>query len=118
MTEKKDDNVSKYTNLEPKVAAALAYIVTPFTGIAFFIIEKEDKFVRFHAFQSILFGIAVSVAWFIATSLIVVLIGILLAPLVSIGSLVLYLILLWKAYNGEMYELPYLGKIAKEQANK
>ncbi|MFC1722186.1 DUF4870 domain-containing protein, partial [Patescibacteria group bacterium] len=112
MTENKV-KVSKYTNLEPNVAASLAYLVTPITGIAFFILEKEDKFVRFHAFQSILFGFSLYAAWFIATSLVFVFIGALLIPLVSIGGLAIYLMLLWKAYNNEMYELPYLGKVAK-----
>ena len=109
---------SKYTNLEPNVAGALAYILTPFTGVAFFIMEKDDKFVRFHAFQSILFGVASYVAWVIATSLIVLIIGALLVPLVTVGIFILYALLMWKAYNNEMYELPVLGKIAKEQAGK
>ena len=118
MTENKENKSSKYTNLEPNIAAGLSYVISPITGIIFLVLEKEDKFVRFHAFQSILFGIAFSVAWFIASALAVLLIGFILMPLLSIGGLVLYLMLIWKAYNGEMYELPYLGKIAKEQINK
>jgi uncharacterized membrane protein len=115
MAEKK---VSKYTNLEPNVAAALAYLITPFTGIAFFLLEKDDKFVRFHAFQSILFGVISYAAWVIATSLVVLVIGVFLVPVVSIAAFIYYALLMWKAYNGEFYELPVLGKIAKEQAHK
>src|SRR5882672_7805852 len=47
------------TGLDPKVAAAISYIWI--VGLIFFFIEKENKFVRFHAMQSILFGIANSV---------------------------------------------------------
>lgn len=118
MSESTKTKVSKYTNLEPNVAAALAYIVTPLTGIMLFVIEKDDKFVRFHAFQSILLGIFFFVTWTMATALIVVFIGVFLAPLVTMGFFVVYLLSMWKAFNGEEYELPYIGKIAKEQANK
>ena len=117
MTEEKS-KTSKYTNLEPNIAAALSYIISPFTGIVFFIVEKDDKFVRFHAFQSILFGIASYIIWFITTSLMALLVGFVLVPLVSIAMFIFYALLMWKAYNNEMYELPVLGKIAKEQANK
>ncbi|MFC1756244.1 DUF4870 domain-containing protein [Patescibacteria group bacterium] len=117
MTEEKA-KTSKYTNLEPNIAAALSYIISPFTGIVFFVVEKDDKFVRFHAFQSILFGIASYIIWFITTSLMALLVGFVLVPLVSIAMFIFYALLMWKAYNNEMYELPVLGKIAKEQANK
>ena len=117
MTETKS-KTSKYTNLEPNIAAALSYIISPFTGIIFFIVEKDDKFVRFHAFQSILFGVASYIIWFVATSLMALLVGFVLVPLVSIAMFIFYAMLMWKAYNNEMYELPVLGKIAKEQANK
>ncbi len=120
MTEEtpKTSKASKYTNLEPNIAAALSYIISPITGVIFFIVEKDDKFVRFHAFQSILFGVAAYIIWFITTSLMALLIGFALVPLVSIGMFILYALLMWKAYNNEMYELPVIGKIAKEQANK
>lgn len=117
MTETKS-NTSKYTNLEPNIAAALSYIISPFTGIAFFIVEKDDKFVRFHAFQSILFGIASYLIWFVTSALMAILIGVFLMPLVSMAMFILYAMLMWKAYNNEMFELPIIGKIAKEQANK
>ena len=110
--------VSKHTNLEPNIAGALAYLIPPLTGIAFFLIEKDDKDVRFHAFQSILFGVASYVAWALATALVVAVIGVLLLPIVSIAVFVLWALLMWKAYNGERYELPVLGKIANEQTSK
>jgi uncharacterized membrane protein len=113
-----DKKTSKYTSLEPNIAAALAYLITPLTGILFFILEKDDKYVRFHAFQSILFGVVSYAAWVIATSLVVLVIGVVLVPIVSVVVFVFYALLMWKAYNGESYELPVLGKIAKEQVYK
>ncbi len=111
-------NSNPLEGLEPNVAAALSYLIPPITGIIFYLIEKEDKFVRFHAFQSILFGIATFIATSIANMLFVVLIGFVLAPLVYVASIVLWFLLMWKAYNKEEYMLPYLGKMAKDQVAK
>ena len=104
--------------MEANVKATLAYLLTPFTGIYFFVVEKQDKFVRFHAFQSALFGLVAFGAWSIAQSLKIILIGFILAPLVSFSAALLWFFLMWKAYNKVEFELPVLGKIAKEQANK
>ena len=118
MTEEKTKKVSETTKLEPNIAAALSYLIPPFTGILFWVVEKEDKFVRFHAFQSILFGVASYLIYFVTVSLMAFLVGFVLAPLVSVALFILYAILMWKAYNNETYELPVLGKMAQEQVNK
>jgi uncharacterized membrane protein len=57
--------------LEPNVAAALAYVLGLVTGVLFLVIGpyKKDKYVRFHAFQSIFFnivGIGVWIVWMVA----------------------------------------------------
>ena len=105
-------------NFDPNVIAVFSYLLPPVTGIIFFLVEKKDKFVRFHAFQSILFGAALFVLWKVAQLLKIILIGHVLEPVVSIGGFVFWLLLMWKAYNKEKYELPYLGKMAKDQVNK
>lgn len=46
------------TGLESNIAALLAYVVSPLTGIIFYVIEKQSRFFRYHAMQSILFGVA------------------------------------------------------------
>ncbi len=117
-TENKPEIKSPVQYFEPNVAAALSYLIPPITGLVFFLMEKQNKFVRFHAIQSVLFGIAAYAAWKISQMLIFVFIGYIIEPIVSIGSFVLWLFLIWKAYNNVEYELPYLGKIAKDQANK
>jgi uncharacterized membrane protein len=113
MTSKKDT-----TKFDPNIAAALSYMVSPFTGILFFAIEKEDSFVRFHAFQSILFGILVMGLMSISHNLSFMFLGFIIRPLISLASFYYWVLLMWKAYNHEHYELPYLGNIAKEQAHK
>ncbi|MDC0448993.1 hypothetical protein OAL67_00040 [bacterium] len=109
---------SPVANLEPNAAGALSYLIPPITGIALYVVEKENKFVRFHAFQSILFGVVLYALWTIVGSLRPFIIGGILAPFVSLGGFGLWLYLMWEAYNNREYELPYLGKIAKDQINK
>jgi uncharacterized membrane protein len=114
----KTNSIQSSPDLEPNVAGALAYFAPPFTGILFMLLESKDKFVKFHAFQSILFGTLVFAVILVSKILYVVLIGVLLVPLVYTAAFIVWLVLMWKAYNKEEYMLPYLGKIAKEQANK
>jgi uncharacterized membrane protein len=101
-------------NLEPNVSAAFAYLVPPISGIVFFLIEKKNKFVRFHAMQSILFGIASYAVLTAIGALRVIYIGYFLQPIVTMASFAIWLLLIWKAYQNEEYHLPYLGKIAKD----
>jgi len=109
------NEASSYTNLTPNVAGVLSYIITPLTGIFFFILEKKNKFVRFHAAQSVLFGITVFMLMRISRLFWLFGLGWIFREIVSVVAFVYYLILMWKAYNGEEYQLPYLGSIAKKQ---
>ena len=116
--EKKDETKSPLEYFEPNVAASLSYLIPPITGLVFFLMEKDNKYVKFHAFQSVLFGVLAYALWKISQSLFIIYIGYIVEPVVSIGTFLLWLFLIWKAYNNEEYELPYLGKIAKDQANR
>ncbi|MBM3209575.1 DUF4870 domain-containing protein [Candidatus Shapirobacteria bacterium] len=94
-------------------AAALSYVLGLITGIAFLILEKNDKVVRFHASQSIAFSVVSIIGWAILS--IIPVIGWLLLPLWGLGSFVLWLVLILKAYQGEKFSLPYLGEWAEKQ---
>ena len=100
--------------LTDNVAGALAY-VTIIPAIVFLMLEPFNKkrFVRFHAFQSIFFF----VAW------IVIGIGLsfigyvpFLWTAVRLACFVIWLILVLKAYQGQMFKLPVIGDIAEKQA--
>jgi len=104
--------------MEPNIEAALSYLLAPITGVVVYVMEKQNKFVRFHAMQSILFGVAAIVLMGVANMLIPVLIGLLLTPLVGLAVFGLWLFLMWKAFKNEEFELPVLGKIARDQINK
>ena len=109
--------------MEANLAAALAYLVGLITGIIFFVIEKENKFVRFHAMQSILFcavwiilGVALSVLMMIPV--VGWIIGVLGYLVVGLGGFILWLFVMYKAYQGERYLLPVVGEIALRQVEK
>ena len=108
--------------LTDNVAGMLSYLLIP--AIVFLVLEPYNKrrFIRFHAFQCIFvcvaeiaLGIAMSVLWHIPFLGWLVLV--LLWPLVSLGELVLWIILLLKAYQGQMFKLPIIGDMAEKQAD-
>lgn len=105
-------------DLEPNIEAALAYLLFIFSGFAVYLVEKDNKFVRFHATQAVLFSVVSFAAWSMANILVVIYIGVFLAPLISLGTFVLWLYLMWNAYSGKEYELPYIGKVAKDHIYK
>jgi uncharacterized membrane protein len=114
---------SSSTGLAANVAGALAYAVGPVTGIAFFFIEKENQFVRFHAAQSItvsaiLIAASIAVSVVSAVLAIVPILGWLIALALTAGlglaSFALWLVLMYKAYSGEEWEVPVAGPLARK----
>ena len=104
------------TGLDPNLAGLLCYLLGLITGVVFIIIEKENRYVRFHAFQSLAVFGALFVLSLVAGVIPVLgtLIGILLAPV----GLILWILLMVKAYQGERYKLPVAGDWAEEQSGK
>ncbi len=91
---------------------AAAYLLWFVTGVVLLLVEKEDKFVRFHAMQStITFGLIFLIE---LVPIIGFLAGVVLVPV----SLILWLVLMWKAYQGEMFKLPIIGDLAEKQLEK
>ena len=108
------------TSLEPNVAGLLCYVLGWITGLVFILIEKENKFVRFHAMQSIVTFGAFTVLWIPFSILsqmdiLRVLFGILQA-VTGILAFVLWIVLMIKAYQGERYKLPIAGDIAEKNS--
>jgi uncharacterized membrane protein len=97
------------TGLDENVAGFFCYLLGFITGIVFLAVEKESRFVKFHAKQSTitflgLFVLSLIVGW-------IPVLGI----LIFIFSLILWLILMVKALRGEKYVLPIVGKLAEEK---
>ena len=108
------DHGSTASGLDANVAAALAYAVGWVTGLALLFFEEENKFVRFHALQSVIVFGGLSLAWMIALS--VPFLGWIVAFLVIPPvSAVLWLFLMYKAYQGERYKVPGAGDMAEQR---
>jgi len=94
------------TGLAPNLAGALAYLLGPITGILFLVLEKTNQFVRFHAMQSTVLWIGwviLSIALSILSGVVPVIgwiFGLILSIVMSIGGFILWLVLMWKAYQG------------------
>ena len=98
--------------LPSNTAAALAYVLGWLTGIVFLLLEKDDKFVRFHAMQSIItFGLITLLSF-------IPVIGWMLSPILMILAFVLWLLLIFKAYQGEKFKLPVIGDFAEKQMGR
>ena len=103
-------------DLDQNMAGLLCYIGGWITGIIFLVLEKKNKFVRFHALQSLLTFLPLSVlAWLLGW---IPFIGWALAALVWILVLILWLILMFKAYRGEKYKLPFVGDVAEKEIGR
>lgn len=104
----------KGTGLKKETASALCYVLGPVTGIVFLILEK-DPTVRFHAMQSIVTFVGLfALQWILTLSIILVF----LVPLVGILMFVLWLLLIYKAWMGQAWEVPVFGKLARRLLKK
>ena len=95
------------------VAAALAYVFGALSGVVILILERDNSFVRFHAWQSIITFLGALVVSLLLSSFPVV--GWLLNIGFSTGLLAIWVLLIFKAFTGEKFKLPYVGEIAEKQ---
>jgi uncharacterized membrane protein len=116
------------SGLPANVAAALACIPL-IGGLIFYLIEKQNGFVRFYAMQSIIFGgawILFDIVSMIVSSIfgalpalggMLIMLWSLIAALVHLAFLVVFIITVVKAFTGVRWEIPYIGPMARNQAN-
>jgi len=99
------------TNLEPNVAGLLCYLGVWISGIVFLVLEQKNRFVRFHAVQSIIVFAALAVAGAILAQL--PFIGGFFSCVIGILAFVLWIVLMVKASQGEFYKIPAAGDLAE-----
>ncbi len=112
------------------VAGLLCYVFGLITGVLFLILEPYNKnpFVRFHAFQSIFYNLAViafSIVFGILSGIILSVVGFtiwglwhLIGTLAWLAFFAIWILLLVKAYQGARFKLPVIGDMAEKQAAK
>jgi uncharacterized membrane protein len=100
------------SGLDQNVAAALAYLLGWISGVLFLLTEPQNRFVRFHAMQSTFVFLTLSLACLLLQS--IPILGMLIAVFLVIPvSAVLWLLLMFKAYQGEKFKLPIVGDMAE-----
>jgi uncharacterized membrane protein len=116
------------SGLTPNVAGALAYLLGVITGVLFLVIDpfKNDRFVRFHAFQSIFVTLAWFVFWILwqivywtLTAISHGIFFLILAPislLIAVAWFCLWVYLMYSAYQGKTFQVPIVGPLAAKQA--
>ncbi len=106
---------ARSSGMQSNVAALLSYVVI--IAIVFLIIEpfKNDKFVRFHAFQSIFYWIAVIVIFMLIGMVFPLSIWLLVYWPLRLLSFILMIFMMYKAYNNEKFKLPFIGDLAEKQ---
>lgn len=110
------------TGLDQNTAALLSYIFTWVTGLIFYLLEKDNKYVRFHALQSIMFGLT----WIVLSAVMVVVVrllgyipflggflGLVLWLVYIVAYVVILIMLMVKSFQGERYKLPVIGDLAE-----
>ena len=104
---------SSSSGLSPELAAGLAYVGGAITGIVMLAMEKQNRFVRFHAMQSTVTFLGVLVAHLLLRGLPFV--GPFLYVPFLIGVALLWVFLMVQAFTGKLYKLPYIGDFAEHQ---
>jgi uncharacterized membrane protein len=114
MTEESKNLGETSIGMQPNLEALLSYFFGFITGLVFYLVERKNKFVRFHAMQSMLVfgGLAVLNLIFIFIPIL----GILISIFLSLLGVVLWIILMIKAYQGEYFKLPVVGDIAEKNS--
>ena len=120
-----DARAASSTGLQPPMAAALAYLAGPFSGIAMLLAERTNRFVRFHAWQAIV-GLG-SLGLLAAFCLLFAFLGLFLSPAMFRTLYLLSAVLggvwllawgvcLFKAFGGSAWRLPLVGRFAERRA--
>ncbi|MEC0091525.1 DUF4870 domain-containing protein [Paenibacillus macquariensis] len=101
------------SGLPEHIAAALCYLFSFVGGIVFLAVERRSQFVMFHALQSVIFFCGMMIIHVIFGF--IPLIGPLIASLLSILTLVMWVVLVVNAFQGRWFRIPLIGDIAESQ---
>jgi len=109
-------DISQDTKSQENLLGALCYFLGWVTGvILWFSVPKSKKFIRFHAMQSIVVSVVIMVILIVLAW--IPIIGWIISGLVGLLAFVLWIVLMVKAYQGQMYKLPVIGDLADNWSN-
>jgi uncharacterized membrane protein len=101
-----------------RIAGALAYVLV--IPAIFFLLQnpfKRNRFIRFHSWQSILLAATTLIIFSILFTMMGRVLVIFASFIIALGWFILWLVLVVKALQGEMFELPLLGRLAERQSS-
>jgi uncharacterized membrane protein len=113
------------TGLDPNFAAALAYLAGPFSGILILLVERANRYVRFHAWQAIvgLGGLGALAGGLLVLSFLTLLLSPFvftvmyrLSELIAVVWVVAWVMCLVKALTGNAWKMPLAGRYAERLA--
>ena len=110
MSEQKQEG----TGLSETTAGILCYVLGWITGIIFLILEPNNKYIRFHAFQSIIVFGTITVILMIFGW--IPFIGVVINAIVGAAGFILWIFLIIQASQNKKYKLPYAGEYAEKWA--
>ena len=119
------DSSHSSTGLDPRTAAALAYLAGPFSGALVLWAETMNRDVRFHAWQSIIglgglvlavitSGVLAVLGLFVSATAMLVMLRI--ATVLTVVLAIVWAVCLWKAFAGGRWKLPLAGRYAEYRA--
>ncbi len=102
--------------MDENLAGMFSYLLGFITGLIFFILEKESKFVKFHAMQSIILSAILTVLYGILGF--IPIIGWIILLILPLVTMVLWIVLMIKAYKNEYFKLPLIGDLAEKYSGQ
>jgi uncharacterized membrane protein len=119
--------VTQSAGMEENMASALCYLFGWITGVLFLVLApyNQNKTIRFHAFQSIFWNVALIPIYILVAILSLIIghvpvLGPIVVMLIYVGLMLvivgLWAFLIYKAYNKEKFMLPFIGPLAEKQA--
>lgn len=111
-----DFNAKSSTGMEPKIACLLAYLFSWLGGLIIFLIEKENKYVKFHALQALILGIlevAIIIVffWILGWIPFAGLVFMVVGWLAVVVCYIFAIIAIIKSFQGERYYIPFLRSL-------
>ena len=99
------------TGLQENVAGLLCYVAGWVSGLVFLLLEDENRYVRFHAVQSIIVFGVITVAQIVLGW--IPILNWVTTPIIGLLGFVLWVVLMVKAYQGKLYKVPWAGAYAE-----
>ncbi len=111
-----DENKNTVLGVTENLEALFCYVLGWVTGLVFLLLEQKNAFVRFHALQSLVTFLGLFIISFVVglIPILGILVNLVLFPL----GVVLWIVLMVKAYKGERYKLPIVGDFVEQQLTK